>query len=84
LACKPNLVFVPSSAREPSSTFMPSSIPTLIYSSDVDNKYENTPPPAHLPLYESIEHEPAPPPLLPRWVCSTREAVGDLVADPLD
>jgi hypothetical protein len=45
---------------------------------------ENPPPPAHLPPDDSIEHEPAPTPLLPRWVCSTQEGVGDLVGDPLD
>jgi hypothetical protein len=40
--------------------------------------------PAHLPLDESFEPEPAPAPQLPRWVCSTQEAVGDLVSDPSD
>jgi hypothetical protein len=62
---------------------VPSSVPILVSSSsDDDSEDENPPLPAHLPPDESIEHEPAPTPLLPRWVCSTREAVGDLVSDP--
>ena len=67
---------------EPSSTFVPSFVPILISSSDDDSKDENPPLPAHLPLDDSIKPELAPAPPLPRWVCSTREAVGDLVSDP--
>jgi hypothetical protein len=37
-----------------------------------------------IPPDESFEPEQAPVPPLPRWVCSTREAVGDLVSDPSD
>jgi hypothetical protein len=72
LACEPNLMFVPSLACEPSSTFVPSFVPILVSSSsDDDSEDENPPPPAHLPPDESIEHEPAPTPQLPRWVHST-------------
>jgi hypothetical protein len=79
LACKPNSTFLPSLACEPSLTFFPSSV--LVSSSDDDSEDENPPPPAHLPPDESFESEPAPSPPLPRWVCSTREATGDLVSD---
>jgi hypothetical protein len=63
---------------------VPSTVPILVSSSsDDDNEDGNTPPPTHLPPNESIEQEPTPtPPSIPRWVCSTREAVGDLVSDP--
>jgi hypothetical protein len=84
LACEPNSTIVPSLACEPSSTFVPSSVPILVSSSDDDSEDENPPPPAHLPPDESFEPEPTPTPSLPRWVCSTREAVGDLVGDPSD
>jgi hypothetical protein len=77
-------VIVPSSACEPSSTFVPSYVPILVSSSDDDSEDENPPPPAHLPPDESFEPEPTPVPPLPRWVCSTREAAGGLVGDPLD
>jgi hypothetical protein len=84
LARKSNSVIVPSSACEPSSTFVTSSIPILVSSSDDDNEDENPPPLAHLPPDESFELEPTPTPPLPRWVRSTREAAGDLVGDPSD
>jgi hypothetical protein len=45
---------------------------------------KNPPPPAHLPPNEFIEHEPTPPPPLPRWVHSTQEAAGDLVGEHSD
>jgi hypothetical protein len=67
----------------PSSTFLPSFVPILVSSSDDDSEDENPPPP-HLPPDESIEHEPVPVPSLPRWLCSTREAVDDLTGDPRD
>jgi hypothetical protein len=82
LACEPNSTVVPSSACEPSSVFVPSSV--LVSSSDDDSEDENPPPPTHLPPDESFEPEPTPTPPLPRWVCSTREAAGDLVSDPSD
>jgi hypothetical protein len=82
LGCNPNSVVVPSSACDPSSAFVPSSI--LVSSSNDDSKDENPPPSTHLPLDESFELEPTPTPSLPRWVCSTREATGDLVGDPSD
>jgi hypothetical protein len=82
LACEPNSAVVPSSACQPSSAFVPSSI--LVSSSDDDSEDENPPPPVHLPPYDSFEPEPAPAPLLPRWVCSTRETTSDLVGDPSD
>jgi hypothetical protein len=75
-------MIVPSSACEPSSTFVPSY--DLVSSSGDDSEDENQPLPAHPPLDESFEPELAPPPMLPRWVRSTREVVGDLVNDPLD
>ena len=73
---------MPSSACEPSSTFVPSSV--LVSSSDDDSEDENPPLHAHLPLDDSIEHKHEPTPLLPRWVRSTREATGDLIGDPSD
>ena len=82
LACNPNSVVVPSSAYDPSSSFVPSY--DLVSSSDDDSEDENPPLLAHLPLDESFEHEPAPAPLLPRWLRSTREVVGDIVDDPSD
>jgi hypothetical protein len=84
LACEPNSVIVPSLDYEPSSVFVPYSIPILVSSLDDDNEDENPPLLAHLPLDESIELEPTPTPPLPRWVRSTREATGDLVGDPSD
>jgi hypothetical protein len=67
LAYEPNSMFVPSSAYKPSSTFVPSSFPILVSSSsDRENEDENQPPCAHLPPYESIEHEPTPTPMLSR------------------
>jgi hypothetical protein len=82
LAREPNSVIVPSLAYETSSVFVPSFVPSLVSSSDDDSEDENPPPPAYLPPDESIKLELAPTPLLPRWVRSTREAVGDLVGDP--
>jgi hypothetical protein len=82
MACDPNSTVVPSSAYEPSSMFVPSSV--MVYSSDDDSEDENPPLPAHLPLDESFEPKPAPTPLLPRWVHSTREVAGDLVSDHSD
>jgi hypothetical protein len=71
LTCEPNSTFVPSSVCEPSSTFLSSSVPILVSSfSDDESEDENPPPLAHLPPDESIEHELAPTPPLPRWVCS--------------
>jgi hypothetical protein len=68
LSWGPNSTFVSSSAREPSSMF----VPTLFYSSSGDDSEdENPPPPDHLPPNESIEPELAPTPSLPRWVRST-------------
>jgi hypothetical protein len=84
LACEPNSAVVPSSAYEPYSTVMPSSVPILDSSSDDESEDENPPPPADIPPDESFEPEKAPIPPLPRWVHSTREAVGDLVGDPSD
>jgi hypothetical protein len=80
LPCKPNSAFVPSSAYEPSSAFVP--YYDLFSSSYDDSEDENPPPPSHPPPDESFEPEPAPAPLLPRWVRSTQEGVGDLVGDP--
>jgi hypothetical protein len=80
LACDPNSTIVPSSACDLSSEFVTSSIPILVSSSDDDSDDENTPPPSHLPLDDSFEPEPAPVPLLPRWVRST----SGLVSDPSD
>jgi hypothetical protein len=57
---------------DPSLMFVPSFVPIIVYSSsDDDSEDENPPPPTHLPLDESIEHEPTPAPSLPRWVHST-------------
>jgi hypothetical protein len=75
---------VPSSACEPSSTVVPSSVPILDSSSDDESEDENPPLPADIPPDESFEPEQAPVPPLPRWVRSTREAAGDLVGDPSD
>jgi hypothetical protein len=75
---------VPSPTCEPSSKFVPSSIPILVSSSDDDSEDENPPSLAHLPPDESFEPEPTPVPPLPRRVRSTREAVGRLVGDPSD
>jgi hypothetical protein len=72
LACKPNLMFVPSLACKTSLTFVPYSIPILVSSSLDDENYDENPPPhVCLPPDESIEPEPAPTRPLPRWVCST-------------
>ena len=83
LACKPNLAGVPSLACEPDSTIVPySSYSNFLDKfstpvSDDDNEDENPPLPAHVPPI-------APAPILPRWVCSTCEATGDLAGDPRD
>jgi hypothetical protein len=80
LACEPNSTVAPSSAYEPSLAFVPSSI--LVSSLDDDNEDENPPLPDHLPPVESFVPKPTPTPLLPRWVHSARQAIGDLVGDP--
>jgi hypothetical protein len=83
LAYEPNLVFVPSSACKPSSTFVPSSIHILASSTaGDDNEDENPPLSTHLPSDDSIETEPALAPSLLRWVHSTREAASDIFGDP--
>ena len=75
---------VPSLASEPDSTIVPSSFssssfldkfPTPV--SDDDSEDENPRPPAHVPPI-------APALILPRWVRSTCEVVGDLASDPRD
>ena len=81
LACEPNSAGVPSSACEPSLAVVPSFVSSSL---DDDSEDENPPPPAHPPPYESFEPELAPVPLLPRWVHSTQEEVGDLLGDPSD
>jgi hypothetical protein len=63
---------------------VPSSVSTLVSSSDDESEDDNPPLPTDIPPDESFEPEPAPYPLLPRWVCSTREAAGDFVSDPSD
>jgi hypothetical protein len=63
--------------------FVPSYIPILVsYSLGDDNEDEIKHLNAHIPLYDSIEHEPTPTPQLSIWVHSNREANGDLVGDP--
>jgi hypothetical protein len=84
LAYEPNSAGVPSSACEPSLAVVPSSVSILDSSSDDDSEDENPPLPADIPPNDSFEPEQAPVPPLPRWVRSTREAVGDLVGDPSD
>jgi hypothetical protein len=72
LACKPNSMFVLYSSCNPYSMFVPSFVPILVSSSSSDYSVdENLPPPSHLPLDESIEHETKPTTFLPRWVPST-------------
>jgi hypothetical protein len=70
---------------EPSSSFVPYSIHIIVssYSND-DIEVENPPLHDHLPPNESIENETTLTPLLPKWVCSTRELNSDLVGDPSD
>jgi hypothetical protein len=77
-------MFVPSSTCKSSSMFVSSFVHILVSSSEDDSEDENPPPLAHLPPNESIEHEPALAPPLPRWVHSTQEVSGDLVSDPRD
>jgi hypothetical protein len=75
--------FLSSSAYEPSSSFFHFFVPILVSSSlDDDSEDENPPLLNNLPLYESIEHELAPKPMLHRCVHSTQESTGDLVVDP--
>jgi hypothetical protein len=81
LACEPNPAGVPSSACEPSLAVVPSSVSSSSYD---DSEDENPPPPTNIPPDDSFEPEQAPVPPLPRWVRSTREAIGDLVGDPSD
>jgi hypothetical protein len=78
------LAIVPSSACEPYSAFVPSSVLIMVSSSDDDSEDENPPLHSHLPPDEYFEPELALVPSLPRWVRSTQEAVGDLVDDPSD
>ena len=82
LAYEPNLEGVPCLAYELDSTIVPFStsnfldrFPTPV--SDDDSEDENPPSPAHVPPV-------APAQVLPRWVCSTCEAAGDLAGDPRD
>ena len=69
-ACEPDSTIVPSS---PSNFF--DRFPTPV--SDDDSEDENTPPLAHVPPI-------TPAPMLPQWVRSTCEKVGDLACDPRD
>jgi hypothetical protein len=55
LAYEPNSKIVPSSTCDPSSIFLPSSIPIMVSSLDDDSEDENPPPPSHVPSNESIE-----------------------------
>ena len=71
LAYEPDSVIVPSSS---SSNFL-DRFPTLVF--DDDSEDENPPLPTHVPPI-------TPTPMLPRWVCSTCEAAGDLAGDPRD
>ena len=83
MVCEHNLVNVPYLAYEPDSVIVPSSsssnfldrFSTLV--SDDENNDENPPLPAHVPPI-------APTPILPRWVRSTCEVVGDLASDSRD
>jgi hypothetical protein len=59
---------VASSACEPSSVVVPSSIPILDSSSDDESEDENPPLPAAIPPDESFEPEQELVPPLPRWV----------------
>jgi hypothetical protein len=59
LVCEPNSTIMPSSAYNPYSVFVPSSISIMVYSSNDESEDENPPLPAHLPPYESFEPEPA-------------------------
>ena len=71
LACEIDLSIVPSYY---SSKFL-ESFPTPV--SNDDSEDENPPPPAHAtPIAPAL--------ILPRWVCSTCEAAGDLASDPRD
>jgi hypothetical protein len=63
---------------------VPSFVPILDSSSDDESEDENPPQPVDIPPDESFKPEQAIVPPLPRWVCSTREAAGDLVSDPSD
>jgi hypothetical protein len=82
LAWEPNLTFVPSTTREPYSVFVPSFVAILVSSSSDDHSEDEKPPfPTHLPLDNSIEHEPTLVPSLPRWVHSNQEVTSDLVGD---
>jgi hypothetical protein len=78
-------MFVPSLVRKSYSTFVPYYIHILVsYYTDDESEGENPPPPTQIPADEPIAHEPAPTPPLPRWVYSTREAIGDIFDDPSD
>jgi hypothetical protein len=56
---EPDLTFVLSLAHDLSSTFVPSYVPILFYSSSNDeNEDKNPSSPTHLPPDESIEYEP--------------------------
>ena len=80
LACEPNSAGVPPLACEPDSAYVPplslssifNSIPS---SSDDDSEDENPRPPLEIVPYT---------PQLPRWVRSTRDAVGSLAGDLVD
>jgi hypothetical protein len=54
----------------------------MVSSSYDESEDENSPPPTHILLVGSIEHEPTPTPPLPRWVCTTSELNGDLPSYP--
>ena len=68
LACEPDSAYVPPLSL--SSIF--NSIPS---SSDDDSEDENPLPPLEIVTFT---------PPLPRWVCSTRDAIGSLAGDPAD
>ena len=66
----------PSSSYDPSCSSYIDTSPTLVTSSDDESEDEN--PPLH------TQPPPSLAPQLPKWVCSTREVVVDLVSDPTD
>ena len=72
LACEPDLMIVPSFSS--SSSFL-DKFPSPI--SDDESGNGNPPLPAHVPPI-------APAQILPQWVRSTCEAIGDLGGDPRD
>ena len=78
------MAYVPSSAYEPDLAGVPSSsslLENILFDTPLDTNSDDENPP---PFVAPPTPAPQTTPQVPRWVHSTREAIGDLNGDPID